>query len=53
MRIYYRYLRALAAFYLRLVGSSVEVYTHLEPLLADYRKLRRRTESKPIVFYYN
>ncbi|KAI8055071.1 PRP38 family-domain-containing protein [Syncephalis plumigaleata] len=36
----FKYLTALAAFYLRLVGNSVEIYRHLEPLLADYRKLR-------------
>ncbi|KAI9595664.1 PRP38 family-domain-containing protein [Syncephalis fuscata] len=39
----FKYLTALAAFYLRLVGNSVEIYQHLEPLLADYRKLRRRS----------
>jgi len=36
----FKYLRALGAFYLRLVGSSVEVYKKLEPLYSDYRKLR-------------
>lgn len=36
----FKYLRALGAFYLRLVGSPVEVYTKLEPLYRDYRKLR-------------
>ncbi|CBZ54370.1 putative PRP38 family domain-containing protein [Neospora caninum Liverpool] len=38
----FKYLRAVGAFYLRLVGRASEVYTHLEPLLADYRKLRFR-----------
>ncbi|CAG8508262.1 13614_t:CDS:2 [Ambispora leptoticha] len=38
----YKYLRALGAFYLRLVGTSLEIYQYLEPLLNDYRKLRRR-----------
>jgi hypothetical protein len=38
----YKYLRALGAVYLRLTGRAVEVYTHLEPLLADYRKLAVR-----------
>ncbi|CAO3675504.1 unnamed protein product [Umbelopsis ramanniana] len=41
-----RYLRALGAFYLRLVGSAKEIYQYLEPLLNDYRKLRLQTESK-------
>lgn len=36
----FKYLRVLGAFYLRLVGTPVEIYTKLEPLLADYRKLR-------------
>ncbi|CAJ0841840.1 4394_t:CDS:10 [Entrophospora sp. SA101] len=39
----YKYLRALGAFYLRLVGTSLEIYQYLEPLLNDYRKLRKRT----------
>lgn len=36
----FKYLRALGAFYLRLVGTSVEVYKKLEPIYNDYRKLR-------------
>lgn len=36
----FKYLRALGAFYLRLVGRPVEIYTKLEPLYNDYRKLR-------------
>ncbi|KAJ8655218.1 hypothetical protein O0I10_009086 [Lichtheimia ornata] len=38
----FKYLRALGAFYLRLVGRSKEVYLALEPLLNDPRKLRVR-----------
>ncbi|ORX92373.1 PRP38-domain-containing protein [Basidiobolus meristosporus CBS 931.73] len=41
----FKYLRSLAAFYFRLVGSSKEIYQYLEPLLTDYRKLRYRTTS--------
>jgi pre-mRNA-splicing factor 38A len=41
----YKYLRALGAFYLRLVGTSLEIYQTLEPLLNDYRKLRKRTNG--------
>ena len=37
-----RYLRALAAFYIRLTFRSIEVYEILEPLMKDYRKLRIR-----------
>ena len=39
----YRYLRALAALYIRMTFSAVEVYELLEPLLKDYRKLRQRS----------
>jgi pre-mRNA-splicing factor 38A len=38
----FKYLRALAAFYIRLTFDAVDVYKTLEPLLLDYRKLRRR-----------
>ncbi len=37
-----RYARALGAFYMRLVGTSIECYKYLEPLYNDYRKLKRR-----------
>lgn len=30
----------LGAMYLRLVGTSMEVYNYLEPLFNDYRKLK-------------
>ena len=33
----------MGAFYLRLVGKAVEIYTYLEPLYNDYRKLNIRT----------
>ncbi len=39
----FKYMRALAAFYIRLTDSSVGVYTNLEPYYADYRKLCIRT----------
>ena len=35
-----RYVRALGAFYMRLVGTAVECYRYLEPLYNDYRKIR-------------
>ncbi|KAN0062475.1 hypothetical protein ACQY0O_005006 [Thecaphora frezii] len=41
----FKYLRALAAMYIRLTFRSVEVYELLEPLLNDYRKLRFRDPS--------
>lgn len=37
-----RYLRALAALYIRMTFRAVDVYELLEPLLRDYRKLRLR-----------
>jgi len=41
----FKYLRALAAFYIRLAWEPVDIYQTLEPLLADYRKLKRRTRD--------
>ncbi|KAJ7093095.1 PRP38 family-domain-containing protein [Mycena epipterygia] len=38
----FKYLRALAAFYVRMTFRAVDVYELLEPLLKDYRKLRLR-----------
>jgi len=38
----FKYLRALAAFYIRLTRTDKDVYTLLEPLLEDRRKLRRK-----------
>ncbi|CAE6423945.1 unnamed protein product [Rhizoctonia solani] len=39
----FKYLRALAAMYIRMTFPPVEVYELLEPLLKDYRKLRMRS----------
>ncbi|CAF1631890.1 unnamed protein product, partial [Didymodactylos carnosus] len=36
----FKYVRALGAFYMRLVGTSVECYKYLEPLYNDYRKMK-------------
>lgn len=41
----FKYLSALAAFYVRLTFQPKDVFLTLEPLLADYRKLRRRTRD--------
>ncbi|KAI3646755.1 hypothetical protein MP228_009683 [Amoeboaphelidium protococcarum] len=41
----FKYIRAFGAFILRLVLPAVEVYTCLEQLLADYRKLRVRNHD--------
>ncbi|KAF9532373.1 PRP38 family-domain-containing protein [Crepidotus variabilis] len=38
----FKYLRALAALYIRMTFPGAEVYETLEPLLKDYRKLRLR-----------
>ena len=35
-----RYVRALGALYMRLVGTSLDCYKYLEPLYLDYRKLK-------------
>ena len=39
----YRYVRILGAFYLRLIGNAKEIYTYLEPLYNDFRRVRKRT----------
>lgn len=41
----FKYLRALAAFYVRLTFDAVDIYKTLEPLLLDYRKLKRRVRD--------
>ncbi|KAH9065281.1 PRP38 family-domain-containing protein [Lactarius vividus] len=41
----FKYLRALAAVYIRMTFRAVDVYEILEPLLKDYRKLRYRDQS--------
>jgi pre-mRNA-splicing factor 38A len=41
----FKYLRCLAAFYIRLAWDPVDIYTTLEPLLTDYRKIRRRLKD--------
>ncbi|PSR90575.1 hypothetical protein PHLCEN_2v4868 [Hermanssonia centrifuga] len=38
----FKYLRALAAMYIRMTFGAAEVYEILEPLLKDYRKIRLR-----------
>jgi pre-mRNA-splicing factor 38A len=41
----FKYLRALAAFYIRLTMEPVQVYKTLEPLLLDRRKLKYRKQA--------
>lgn len=41
----FKYLRALAAFYIRLAWDDVDVYQTLEPYLTDYRKIKYRTRE--------
>lgn len=41
----FKYLRALGAFYLRLVGKADDIYHYLEPLYNDYRKITYRGSS--------
>lgn len=38
----FKYVRALGAFYMRLVGTALDCFKYLEPLYNDYRKLRRQ-----------
>ena len=48
----FKYLSALAAFYVRLTFDAVDVYKTLEPLLGDYRKLRRRRREGGYLLTY-
>ncbi|KAG9749466.1 PRP38-domain-containing protein, partial [Aureobasidium melanogenum] len=41
----WKYLRALAAFYIRLTWEPKDIYETLEAYLSDYRKLKRRTRD--------
>ncbi|XP_076371041.1 pre-mRNA processing factor 38 [Tachypleus tridentatus] len=41
----FKYVRALGAFYMRLVGTSIDSYKYLEPLYNDYRKIRRQNRQ--------
>jgi len=41
----FKYVRALGAFYLRLIGTSMDCYKYLEPLLNDYRKIRMQSRD--------
>ncbi|XP_046549382.1 pre-mRNA-splicing factor 38A-like [Haliotis rubra] len=41
----FKYVRALGATYMRLVGTSLDCYKYLEPLYYDYRKLRHMNRS--------
>ncbi|KDR23175.1 Pre-mRNA-splicing factor 38A, partial [Zootermopsis nevadensis] len=41
----FKYVRALGATYMRLVGTSLDCYKYLEPLFNDSRKLRRQNRQ--------
>jgi pre-mRNA-splicing factor 38A len=47
----FKYLRALAAIYIRMTFRPADVYEILEPLLKDYRKLRYRHQSSYYLTY--
>ena len=42
----FKYVRCLGALYLRYVGSHEDIYSELEPLLLDYRKIAVQTKAK-------
>nr|CAG4645130.1 EOG090X0DXI [Leptodora kindtii] len=48
----FKYVRALGAFYMRLVGTSVECFRYLEPLLNDYRKIRFQNKDGKFELLY-
>ncbi|KAK4124926.1 PRP38-domain-containing protein [Parathielavia appendiculata] len=47
----FKYLRALAVFYIRLTRPDKDVYTKLEPFLEDRRKLRRKGKNGTSLTY--
>ncbi|KAI6780914.1 uncharacterized protein J7T54_003055 [Emericellopsis cladophorae] len=47
----FKYLRALACFYLRLTRPAKDVYAKLEPYLEDRRKLRRKNRQGTSLTY--
>ncbi|WWC88681.1 uncharacterized protein L201_003594 [Kwoniella dendrophila CBS 6074] len=49
----FKYLRALAAFYIRLTFRSLEVYEILEPLMKDFKKLRLVNSSGYSLTYFD
>ncbi|ODQ66641.1 PRP38-domain-containing protein [Nadsonia fulvescens var. elongata DSM 6958] len=48
---HFKYLTALAAIFIRMTFPAVEVYTLLEPFLADYRKLRIKSTAGTKLIY--
>jgi pre-mRNA-splicing factor 38A len=48
----FKYLTALAAFYIRLTWEPKDVYATLEPLLTDYRKIKRRNREGAFALTY-
>jgi len=48
----YKYVRALGAFYMRLVGTSLEIYKYLEPLYNDYRKMKRKDKLGDLSIFH-
>lgn len=38
----FKYMTVLGAMYLRLTGSAADIYTHIEPLVKDFRRVRLR-----------
>lgn len=47
----FKYLRALALFYVRLTRAPKDVYATIEPFLEDYRKLRRKGRAGTSLTY--
>ena len=48
----FKYLTALAAFYVRLTFGAADIFKTLEPLLLDRKKLKRRTKEGGFVLTY-
>ena len=46
----FKYLRCLGAVYMRLVGTALDCYKYLEPLLQDFSKLKRMKRDGQCVY---
>lgn len=48
----FKYVRALGATYMRLVGTSIDCYKYLEPLYYDYRKMKKQNKDGGFVLIH-
>ncbi|KAJ5070378.1 pre-mRNA-splicing factor 38a [Anaeramoeba ignava] len=47
----FKYVRALGAFYYRLIGEPIDIYIELEKLYSDFRRLKKLTDNGYSLIY--